>query len=152
MRSLTPEERLLRNDTAHAKQYEKFDAETETFGAPVAPLGLNARALSIFNEFVAMVTRKYSLCETDTAIITLFAKNRDQLLFYEEFLMKEGSTYMRGEGIVARPEFGMLKDCKNLELKILSEFGLTPGSEGKVRRKKVDTGKVNPFAALSKNE
>ena len=156
MRAITPEERELRNDQAHKKQYEAFDKETETFGAPVAPAGLNARALQIFNEFVAMVDRIYELTESDVEGIVLYAKNKDFLLYLEEFLMINGCTYTKataqGESITTRPEVGFLKTCKDLQFKLLDSFGLLPGSENKIKRKRKQKGKTeNPFAALTNN-
>jgi phage terminase small subunit len=150
MRAISSEERALRNDTAHASQYKSFDKETETFGAPVPPQGLNERALSIFNEFVEMVEKIYELTESDAEGIVLYAKNKDMLLYLEEFLMLNKCTYLKENGqITTRPEVGFLKTCKDLQFKLLDSFGLLPGSENKVRRKKKQKGKINPFAALT---
>lgn len=157
MRAITPEERALRNDTAHAKAYSETDKPLDVIGFPIAPEGLNERATKIFADFVAMVDRIYELTESDAEGIVLYAKNKDFLLYLEEFLMINGCTYTKataqGESITTRPEVGFLKTCKDLQFKLLDSFGLLPGSENKIKRKRKQKGKTeNPFARLSGNE
>ena len=155
--------RLLKNDKAHAHRYANKQEPEPSSDRPQAPVYLSIRAKEIFEDFVQRIEEMYPASETDMDIMVLYANNKEQLEYYELFLREKGSTFERmsppnrnGDqfvmGVSARPEVSMLKECKALQLRILTEFGLSPSSRGKVNIKPATTKAENPFAALNKKE
>ncbi len=151
--------RLLKNDKAHAHRYANREEPIESPGRPHAPEYLSDRAREIFNDFVQRIDEMYPASETDLDIIVLYANNKEQLESYEMFLRKNGSTFevlsppdkkgvMHAMSVRARPEVTMLKECKALQLRILTEFGLSPSSRSRVNLKKPADKAENKFGAM----
>ena len=147
-----PHIRLLKNDKAHThRDKDKTDLVVSS-DIPVAPAKLSERAQKIFNEFVERIDELGLASEADIDIITLYATNEDQYLHLESILKAEGLTYTSQNRnnehcIKPRPEVAMLEKCKNLKLKILAEFGLTPAARKRVAIKQKTKGETtNKFA------
>ena len=78
--------------------------------------------------------------------------SHEQLLYLEDLLRNEGLTYTTsnrlGELMIkSRPEVQIHKQCKDFELRILCEFGLTPSARARVPYKP-QSKKKNAFADL----
>ena len=148
--------RLLKNDKAHAHRYKDVESVTGSFERPIAPDYLSDRAKEIFNEFVERVEQMYQVSDTDLDTFVLYANNQEQLEMLENVLRVEGVTYelptQYGITLKARPEVAMHKQCKDLQLRILKEFGLTPGSRSRVKIPKKVEKKENPFAAIGEKQ
>ena len=147
-----PALRLLKNDKAHQHRYADRDEPIPSETGAVAPNSLSESAKKYFNEFVARVEEMYPCSETDSYVITLYANNHEQLLYLEDLLRNEGLTYTTsnrlGELMIkSRPEVQIHKQCKDFELRILCEFGLTPSARARVPYKP-QSKKKNAFADL----
>lgn len=155
-----PELRLLKNDKAHAHRYANRDEPVPSASCAIAPEGLSVDAKYYFDEFVKRVEEMYPCSETDSYSITLYANNHEQLVFLENYLRVEGLTYEevkyvklgKDKGVETcsvkkRPEVEIHKQCKDFEMKILTEFGLTPSSRARVPQKPKQVVK-NSFADL----
>lgn len=140
--------RLLKNDKAHAYRHVgKVELEPSKNRA-AAPKNLSVEAKFYFEEFVTRVEEMYSCSETDSYAIALYANNHEQLLYLENYLRTTGVSYTADNGQVKPyPEVMMHKQCKDYELKILVEFGLTPSSRARVPNKPPEK-KKNSFADL----
>ena len=145
--------RLLKNDVAHRHRYVGVNNPEPSSSKAVAPESLSPRAKVIFDEIVAEIEEMYPCSETDSRSLVLYANNHEQLEFLELYLRENGVTYeqvsMHGSTWRKRPEVDMHKQCKDFELRILVEFGLTPSSRCKVKNVPKDAGKKkNSFADL----
>jgi P27 family predicted phage terminase small subunit len=145
--------RLLKNDKAHAHRYKDAIDAKPSDKLPLPPDNLSERAKEIFIEFVSRVAEMYQPSDTDVDAIVLYANNKEQLESYEIFLRENGSTFEQftqfGSVIKPRPEVSMLKDCKALQVTLMKEFGMSPSSRSKVKLKKPETKKVNPFSQVN---
>lgn len=144
--------RLLKNDKAHAHRDNNKSSLVPSSNKPVPPDYLSVRAKEIFIDFVDRVEELNLASETDLDVIILYANNKEELESYELTLRTEGVTYeingLYGITLKARPEVAMLKQCKDLQLKILKEFGLSPSSRKNIKVKPKEVKKENPFAAI----
>jgi P27 family predicted phage terminase small subunit len=150
-----PDLRILKNDRAHAHRHAGVESVEPSKSKAKPPKNLSIRAVEIFNEIVELIEEMYPCSKTDSYALGLYANNHEQLEYYEEFLKANGSTFIstfrEEETPKARPEYGMHKDCKALELKILAQFGLTPVSRNNVKIKAAPK-KKNAFADLDLDE
>lgn len=143
-----PDLRVLRNDKAHQHRYKDEDVEVRN---PVSslepPETLAERAKEIFTETVALLDKEYQLCEADVNILVIYSNNQEQLEALEMYLRENNVTYEEetqwGYKVHKRPEVDIHEKCKNTAVKILESFKKLP-------KKKVGTGKANPFSAFSK--
>ena len=145
-----PDLRLLTNDKAHAHRHKDKEELEPSSDLPVAPRTLSERGVEIFNEFVDLISQMYAPSKTDTDMIVTYANNQEQLEHYELILRVEGSTFelngVDGIKYKARPEVGMLHQCKSLKINILAQFGLSPSSRSKVKIPKNTPKKENAFS------
>ena len=141
-RPTPPALRLLKNDKAHAHRYANRTEPIPSDSQAVAPDTLSERARELFEDFVRRVEEMYPCSETDMYSIVLYANNHEQLEYLENYLRENGLTYEetryiktgKDSGIETitvkkRPEVEIHKQCKDFELKILTEYGLTPSSQ-----------------------
>lgn len=146
--------RLLKNDVAHRHRYVDVNNPVPSESKAVAPETLSPRAKEIFNEIVAEIEEMYPCSETDARSLVLYANNHEQLEYLENYLRTNTVSYYCenrfGHGTYKkRPEVDIHKQCKDFELRILVEFGLTPSSRCKVKNVPKDAGKKkNSFADL----
>jgi P27 family predicted phage terminase small subunit len=140
--------RLLKNDKAHAHRYVGRDEPVPSDSRAVAPESLSPRAKELFEDFVQRVEEMYPCSQTDLYSIVLYANNHEQLEYLENYLRENGLTYEEVKfvktgkdtgvetfAIKTRPEAMIHKQCKDFELKILTEYGLTPSSRARVPQK-----------------
>ena len=146
--------RLLKNDKAHAHLYVEKDKNepVPSSNCAVAPEDMSPDAKRYFEEFVDRVQEMYPCSSTDEYSITLYANNHEQLVYLESFLRVNGVTFtyedkFGNEVFKKRPEVDIHKQCKDFELRILVEYGLTPSSRARVPLKPKQT-KANSFADL----
>jgi len=154
--------RLLKNDKAHAHRYVGKELPIPSSNRPVPPDDLCEREKEIFEDFVNRVEKMYTCSETDLPLILLYVSNQAQLESYENILRVKGSTFTKlafnkdGEeievGEYKRPEYSMLKDCKDFAKSVLTEFGLSPSSRSRINLPKKETVKENRFGTLSKTK
>jgi len=95
----------------------------------------------------------YPCSRTDTYALTLYANNHEQLEFLENYLRVAGVSYTTEDKFgniqyKKHPEVEIHAACKTFELRILSEFGLTPSARAKVNLPKTPEKKKNAFADL----
>lgn len=144
--------RLLKNDKAHAHRDNGKSSLTPSSNKPIPPEYLSVRAKEIFIDFVDRIDELHPASETDLEAIILYANNKEELEWHELTLRTEGVVYevpsLYGVTLKARPEVAMLKQCKDLQLKILKEFGLSPSSRKNIKIAPKETKKENPFAAI----
>ena len=118
--------RLLKNDKAHAHRDNAKSALIPSSNKPIPPEYLSVRAKEIFIDFVNRIDELHPASETDLDVIILYANNKEELESYELTLRLEGVVYeisgLYGITLKARPEVTMLKQCKDLQLKILKEL------------------------------
>lgn len=140
--------RLIKNDKAHAHRYANRDEPVPSDSRAVAPESLSPRAKELFEDFVQRVEEMYPCSETDSYSIVLYANNHEQLEYLENYLRVTGLSYTTDAGVVKpHPEVMIHKQCKDFELKILTEYGLTPSSRARVPQKPKAAVK-NSFADL----
>lgn len=155
--------RLLKNDKAHAHRYADREEPEPSNNRPQAPSYLSVRAAEIFEDFVKRIEEMYPASETDMDIMVLYANNKEQLECYELLLRENGSTFeiysptteFRDGELIAvrkRPEVSMLRECKALQLRIITEFGLSPSSRTRVDLKKRKSEGGNSFAGVGKKK
>lgn len=147
-----PALRLLKNDTAHRHRYKDRDEPVPSASQAVAPDTLSPRAKELFEDFVQRVEEMYPCSETDSYSIVLYANNHEQLEYLENHLRVNGVTFtyadkFGNEVVKKRPEAEIHKQCKDFELRILTEYGLTPSSRARVPQKPKQVVK-NKFAEL----
>lgn len=146
--------RLLKNDKAHAHLYVEKDKNEPipSDSQAVAPDTLSPRAKELFEDFIQRVEEMYPCSSTDEYSIVLYANNHEQLEYLESFLRVNGVTFtyedkFGNEVFKKRPEVDIHKQCKDFELKILTEYGLTPSSRARVPLKPKATVR-NAFSDL----
>ena len=162
--------RGLKNDKAHqARDARAREVDVSENTRPEVPLCLSARGREIFEDLLDRISELYEPTHTDLEAYILFANNKEQLEYYENYLRINGSTYSSlvneqskrnnkekyndiqeaHEIMRPRPEYKMHLDCKTLHLKLLDKFYLTQSSRKGVtfKTKKVEE-KKNKFAAL----
>ena len=144
--------RELKNDKAHAHRYAGIEHPKPSISKAVPPAGLSESATIYFNEIVEQIEEMYPCSKSDSYALTLYANNHEQLLYLEQYLRLNGLTYevdtMASTIIKPRPEVAIHKECKFFEMKILNEFGLTPGGRAKIKIKPKEKKKTNAFADL----
>lgn len=147
-----PELRLLKNDKAHAHRYKDDNPPAPSASKAIVPDTLSERAKEIFAEIVQKIEEMYPCSETDAYALTLYANNHEQLEYLENYLRVNGITYESeskwGILVKKRPEVDIHKQCKDFELRILAEFGLTPSARSRVNLPKKPEKKKNAFADL----
>ncbi|OGU82647.1 MAG: hypothetical protein A2W11_06145 [Ignavibacteria bacterium RBG_16_35_7] len=145
--------RLLKNDKAHAHLDKNIETpKPSTSKAKPSPT-LSERGIEIFYEMVNMIEESYPCSETDGQALTLYANNREQREYMEVFLRLHGVSYcvvdsLGNEIYKKRPEVDIHKQCKDFELAILRQFGLTPSSRSHIVIPKKPEKKKNSFADL----
>jgi len=147
-----PHLRVLKNDKAHAHRYKDRNEPEPSDTRASAPASLSPDAKVFFDEMVERIEEMYPCSATDSWALVLYANNHEQLLYLENYLRVKGLTYESdtqwGTTIKKRPEVEIHKQCKDFELRILTEFGLTPSSRARVNIPKKPEPKKNPFADL----
>lgn len=139
-------------DKAHAHRYKGVENVQVKKSRPKAPLHLSIRAQHIFNEFVDKIEELGIVSETDIDIYITYATNQEELEYLEDFLRRNGHSYCVESKFAVSykryPESEVYKQCKDLKLKILGEFGLTPASRNRIKIQKKEEKPNNPFAML----
>lgn len=118
---------------------------------PVSPKQLNKRAREIFdhmvnNRLVGMGIASASHTET----LALLCKEMEQLERVDKYLEENGFTYEDDDGKPKlRPEVGIQKELnRHVHTLLCGEFGLSPGSSGRISTMKKPDKPDNPFGNI----
>lgn len=133
-------------DKAHRHRHK--DEPMGSDDKPIAPEHLSDRGKAIFAELTERLDEIGVASITDTYAIELYATNQEELEYLDAFLRLNGHTYETVNDIKPRPECKRHKDCKDLKLKLLIEFGLTPSARARVKTTKKENSVGNTWGAF----
>ena len=117
------------------KRREKEAKQSEPITElPAAPDFLSASACAIWIELGRLLVEQGVLCQTDlsgfAALVSLTAQRQE----LSSFLDTHGAVFFDGSKDVIRPEHTILKDTFAQWFSLLTSYGLTPASRGRVPR------------------